>query len=79
MPQEEDLTDTQLYLVMGIPSFIALMGIFVNTLMFISLNSRMSSLETRMLALEQCVHQRFGLLIGKVAALDTRLSVLKTA
>ena len=71
------MTDSQLYLVIGIPSFVALMGILVNALVFISLNSRMSALETRMLALEQSVAQRFDLLIGKVGELDTRLSVLE--
>jgi hypothetical protein len=49
------MTDTQLYLALGIP--------------------RMTSLESRMLALKSSMNTRFDLIMGRLANLDTRLSV----
>jgi len=78
------MTDQQLYLTVGVPSFVALMGILVNGLLYISLNSRMSALDSRMTALEARMAgleatftARFDLMMGKIMELDTRLSVLE--
>jgi hypothetical protein len=68
------MTDTQLYLSMGIPGIIVLVGILVNASMFVSLNSRMSALETRFQALENKFDTRFDLLMGKVIEIDNRLT-----
>jgi hypothetical protein len=72
---ESEMTDVQLYLVIGIPSFVAALGILTNGLLYNSLsaglNARMSSLEARMLSLENTFTVRFDLLMG------TRLSVIE--
>ncbi len=71
------MTDQQLYLAMGVPSFVALMGILINGLLYhmlaTTLNARMTLLETRMTSLET----KFDLMMGKIMELDTRLSVLE--
>ena len=41
------MTDAQLYLAIGLPSIVALIGILVNIGYFIALNGRMTALETR--------------------------------
>ena len=46
------MTDQQLYLSIGVPSIVALIGILVNVGYFIALYSRMNSLETRLSAVE---------------------------
>jgi hypothetical protein len=75
------LTDLQLYLTIGVPSFVVLISILVNGFLYNSLssalNSRMSSLESRMLALEATFTTRFDLIMGKLSELDTRLGVLE--
>ena len=71
------MTDLRLYLAIGVPSCVALMGILVNGLLYhmlaTTLNARMGSLEARMVALET----KFDLMMGKIMELDTRLSVLE--
>ena len=67
------MTDTQLYLAIGIPTLALALGMIGNGLLFNALSARMSSLEARMLALET----RFDLMMGKLGELDTRLSVLE--
>jgi hypothetical protein len=42
-----------------------------------ALSARMSSLESRMLALETSMNTRFDLIMGRLSDLDTRLSVLE--
>jgi hypothetical protein len=75
------LTDAQLYLAIGVPTFAVLLGILVNGGLYISLNTslnaRMSSIEARMLALESTFTARFDLLMGKLAEMDTRIGVLE--
>ncbi len=75
------MTDLQLYLTIGVPSFVVLIGILVNGFLYNSLssalNSRMSRLESRMLALEATFTTRFDLIMGKLSELDTRLGVLE--
>jgi len=61
------VTDTQLYLAVGVPSFVALIGILVNVSLYIHLSSRM---ETRLTAMEG----RFDLLMGKIVDVDNRLT-----
>jgi hypothetical protein len=46
------MTDAQLYLAIGLPSVVALIGILVNIGYFIALNGRMTGLEGRMTVLE---------------------------
>lgn len=41
------MTDAQLYLATGLPAVVALIGILVNVGYFVSLNGRMTRLETR--------------------------------
>jgi hypothetical protein len=71
------MTDAQLYLAIGLPTVVLALGMIGNGFLFNALSARMSSLEARMLALETSVNQRIDMLIGKVAGLDTRLSVLE--
>jgi len=82
------MTDAQLYLAIGLPTIVLTLGMIGNGFLFNALSARMSSLEARMLALETrmevrilaletSVNQRIDMLIGKVADLDTRLSVLE--
>ena len=68
------MTDSQLYLALGLPSFVALIGILVNTAYYLGLNSRMTSLETRLQALEHKFDTRFDLLMGKLFEVDNRLT-----
>lgn len=82
------MTDAQLYFAIGLPTIVVTLGMIGNGFLFNALSARMSSLEarmlaletrleSRMLALETSVNQRIDMLIGKVADLDTRLSVLE--
>jgi hypothetical protein len=82
------MTDTQLYLAIGIPTFALVLGMIGNGLLFnavsgrmsgleSSLTGRMSGLETRMLALESSMNTRFDLIMGRLADLGSRLSVLE--
>lgn len=70
------MTDTQLYLAIGIPSFVVILGMVGNGLLFNALSARISSLEARVLALETSMNTRFDLILGWLADLDSRLSVL---
>lgn len=74
------MTGTQLYLAIGIPSFVALMGMLMNGALYLafanSLNARMAAIETRIQNLENTFTTRFDLLMGKLAKLDTRLGAL---
>ena len=54
------MTNEQFYILICVP----LLGILLNTLVFLSLNSRMSSVEVRMLNLENTFTARFDLLMG---------------
>lgn len=71
------MTDSPLYLAIGIPTFVLAIGMISNGLLFNALSARMSSLETRMLALETSMNTRFDLMMGRLADVDTRLSVLE--
>ena len=71
------MTDTQLYLAVGVPTIALVLGMIGNGLLFNALSARMRSLEARMLALESSMNTRFDLIMGRLADLDTRLSVLE--
>ena len=71
------MTDTQLYLAVGVPTIALVLGMIGNGLLFNALSARMSGLEARMLALESSMNTRFDLIMGRLADLHTRLSVLE--
>jgi len=71
------MTDTQLHLAVGVPTIALVLGMIGNGLLFNALSARMSSLEARMLALESSMNTRFDLIMGRLADLGTRLSVLE--
>ncbi len=72
------MTDSQLYLALGLPSFVALVGILVNVGYFVAINTRIGAFEQRIdgriTALEQKFDTRFDLLMGKVFEIDNRLT-----
>jgi hypothetical protein len=55
------MTDVQLCLVIGVPSFVGLVGMLMNGLLFLGLNRRMTALEGRMGSLENTFPARFDL------------------
>jgi hypothetical protein len=78
------MTDQQLYLAIGVPAVIAIVGILVNVGYFVALNARVTSLESRLDSridkVEQGIHtmeqkfdMKFDLLTGKVIELDNRI------
>jgi hypothetical protein len=71
------MTDQQLYLAIGIPAVIAILGILVNVGYFVALNARVASLEnwldSRTNTIEQKFDMKFDLLTGKVIELDNRI------
>jgi hypothetical protein len=71
------MTDTQFYLAVGFPTIALVLGMIGNGLLFNALSARMSSLEARMLALESSMNTRFDLIMGRLAGLGARLSVLE--
>lgn len=54
------MTTEQFYVLISIP----LLGILLNGLVFLALNSRMSTVEARMLSLENTFTTRFDLLMA---------------
>jgi hypothetical protein len=56
------MTDAQLYLAIGLPSLVALVGILVNVGYFVTLNGRMTRVE-----------DKIDTLTGKVLDVDTRV------
>lgn len=66
------MSDTQLYLAIGIPTFALVLGMIGNGFLFNALSARMTglesrigSLENRMLALEASMNTRFDLIMGR--------------
>ena len=82
------MTDVQLYLAMGIPTFAVLAGILMNVVHQNSASSRFGSVEARLSAFESRVDARFNTvdarfnnlevkfdtLIGKVIDVDNRVT-----
>ena len=67
------MSDQQLYLAIGLPTVVALIGILVNIGYFVTINGRIGALETRINGLESKLDTKFDLLVGKVIDLDNRL------
>ena len=67
------MTDQQLYLAIGIPSMVAILGLLVNVSYFVTINGRISSLEVRLDGRISSLEAKFEILIGKVIELDNRL------
>ena len=59
---EQGMSDAQLYLAIGLPSFVALVGILVNVGYFVALNGRMTRVEDKL-----------DVLTGKVADVNNRV------
>ena len=79
------MTNTQLYLVIGIPGLLSLVGILLNAALYVnfsstlnarmtsfetSMNARMAALEARMLSLENTLTTRFDLLMGRLTDIE---------
>ncbi len=63
------MTNEQFYTLIGIP----VLGILLNALVFLPLNSRMTSVETRMMNLENTFTTRFDLLMGRLIELEKEI------
>lgn len=75
------MTDTQLYLAVGLPVFAVIIGIISGSIQhsaimsrFVSIDNRFTSLETRMENRFSSLEGRFETLIGKVIEIDNRLT-----
>jgi hypothetical protein len=64
------MSDAQLYLAIGLPSVVALIGILVNVGYFVAINARMTALEVK-------VDRHFEILLAKIEDIDTRLTRLE--
>lgn len=71
------MTDTQLYIAIGLPTLALLLGVMFNGALFLALNSRMSTLDSRMTSLESKFDVRFDMLLSKVVDIDNRLTRLE--
>jgi hypothetical protein len=67
------MTDVQLYMTIGIPSFVALLGILVNIGYFVAVNGRITSLETR---LDTRISQLENRLDTRISGVETKLELL---
>ena len=81
------MTDTQLYLAIGLPTLAVLIGVLINASYWSAMNGRMQSSESRMTALEARftglearfgalearIEAKFDILVGKVMEMDNRL------
>ena len=78
------MSEQQLYIAVGLPTIVALIGILVNIGYFVAINGRIGALEThldhRIASLETRLDNRissleakFDILVGKVVELDNRL------
>lgn len=63
------MTNEQFYILVGVP----VLGILLNALVFLSLNSRMTTVEGRMLNLENTFTTRFDLLMGRLIELEKEI------
>jgi hypothetical protein len=67
------MNEQQLYIAVGLPTIVALIGILVNIGYFVGLNGRIGSLETRLDSRINSLEAKFDILVGKVVELDNRL------
>ena len=63
------MSNEQFYVLIGIP----VLGILLNALVFQSLSARMSSVESRMMNIENTFTTRFDLLMGRLTDLEKDL------
>jgi len=75
------MTDQQLYLSIGVPTLLVLVGILINIGYFVTMNGRFPALEaciqgldSRLDARINSLEAKFELLVGKVIELDNRLT-----
>jgi hypothetical protein len=68
------MTDQQLYLSIGVPTLVVLIGILVNVGYFVATNGRINHLENRLDARSNSFEAKFDLLVGKVIEVDNRLT-----
>ena len=71
------MSEQQLYLAVGLPTVVALIGIMVNIGYFVAINARIGSLETRLDNRINSLEAKFDILVGKIVELDNRLVRLK--
>lgn len=64
-----EVSNEQFYVLVSVP----ILGILVNALVFLSLNSRMSTVEARMMNLENTFTTRFDLLMGRLIELEKEI------
>lgn len=71
------MTDVQLYLAIGIPTFTVLVGILMNAVFYNGLNARFNSNDARFNSIDDRFNRlevRFDTLISKVIELDNRVT-----
>jgi hypothetical protein len=72
------MTDTQLYLAVGIPTIALVLGMILNGLLFNALSARMTTLENalfgRMTTLDTAVSGRMSSLEARMLALETSMN-----
>ena len=67
------MTDVQLYMSIGIPSFLVLVAMLVNVGYFVATNGRITSLETR---LDTRIAQLENRLDTRISGVETKLELL---
>lgn len=78
------MTNEQMYILVGVPATLALIGILINAVLVShistalngrigSVDNRMSSIEARMLNLENTFTTRFDLLMGRLIELEKEI------
>jgi hypothetical protein len=72
------LTDTQLYLAIGLPVFAVMMNMIAGIVQHSSTQSRFTSLESTMNGRFTSLENRFETLTGEVIEMDNRLTRLET-
>jgi uncharacterized protein YdcH (DUF465 family) len=71
------MTDVQLYLAIGIPTFAVLIGILMNVVHHTAVNARFNSVDARFNSIDDRFNRlevRFDTLISKVIELDNRVT-----
>ena len=72
------MTNEQMYILIGVPGILALVGILVNSVLVAhvstTLNARMTAVETRIGSLENTFTTRFDLLMGRLLRLMGKVS-----
>ena len=74
------VTDTQLYLSIGVPTFAVLIGLLMNVIHHNAVNSRFNSMESsvnsRLNSLENSVNSRFNSVDARLDRVDARFDTL---